>query len=41
MVGTHRTDIYRLDAPYSAIVLELQAREIAQGIGHRMSTEFL
>ena len=41
MVGTHRTYINRLDAPYSAIVLELDTREIAQRISHRMGTQLL
>ena len=41
MVGTHRTYINRLNAPYSTIVLELDTREIAQRISHRVGTQLL
>ena len=36
MVAAHRTDVHRLDAPHSAIVLQLQAGKIAQGVGNVM-----
>ena len=39
MVGTHRTDIDSLDASHAAIVLQLDTREIAQGIGHAVGIE--
>ena len=39
MVGTHRADIHRLDASYPAVIFQLDAREITQGIGHAMAAE--
>ena len=35
VVGAHRTDVHRLDTTHAAVVLQLDAREVAQGIGHR------
>ena len=40
-MSTHRTDIHRLDTPHTAIVLQLDAREITQGIGHGVGVQFL
>ena len=34
MVGTHGADIHGLYAPYSTIIFDLHAREIANGIGY-------
>ena len=41
VMSTHRTDVDGLDTPYATIVLQLDAREVAQGIGHRVRVEFL
>jgi len=41
MVGTHRTDVHRLDAPHSTIVLQLQTREVAQRVSHIVGTQLL
>ena len=39
MVSTHRTDVDGLDAPHSTVVLQLYAREVAQGVGHAVGIE--
>ena len=41
MVSAHGTDIHRLDASNTAIVLQLKAGEITQRISHRVSTQLL
>ena len=41
VVGAHRADIHRLESTHTAIVLELDASEVAHGIGHRMAVKAL
>ena len=41
VMGTHRTDVHRLDAAHTPIVLQLDAREIAQRVGHGMGVQLL
>ena len=41
MVGSHTADINGLDTSHSAIVFQLQAREIAQGICYRQGIQLL
>ena len=41
MVSAHGTDIHRLDASNTAIVLQLKPGEITQRISHRVSTQLL
>ena len=41
MLASHRTDIDGLDSPHSAIIFELYAGEITQGICHRERVEAL
>ena len=41
MLATHRADIDRLDASYSAVVLELHAGEITQRVRYTQGIEAL
>lgn len=41
VIGTHTANVDSLDATHASIILELQAREITQGIGHRQGIQLL
>ena len=41
VIGTHRADVDGLDAAHAAIVLDLHAGKVADGVGHAVTVESL